>query len=74
MNKVVGARIDDSLYHKMLKDGRSHTIIIREALAKYYFNYERKRDVNGCKQHVNNTKNNDEYKMIDHKVNQLLGL
>jgi len=71
MNKVVGARINDSLYNKMKEDGRPQTIIIREALTQYYFKNERKIDVNSLFTAVNNKKNNDRYKMIAKEVDDL---
>ncbi len=71
MNKVVGARINDSLYNKMKKDGRPQTIIIREALTQYYFKNERKIDVNSLFTAVNNKKNNDRHKMIAKEVDDL---
>ena len=71
MNKIVGARIDDSLYNKMKKDGRSQTIIIREALTQYYFKNERKIDVNRPLTSVNNKKNEDRYQHIANEVDKL---
>lgn len=71
MNKVVGARINDSLYNKMKEDGRSNTIIIHEALTQYYFKNERKIDVNSLFTAVNNKKNNDRYKMIAKEIDDL---
>jgi len=71
MNKIVGARINDSLYNKMKEDGRPYTIIIREALTQYYFKNERKIDVNSLFTAVNNKKNNDRYKMIAKEVDDL---
>ena len=71
MNKIVGARINDSLYNKMKKDGRPQTIIIREALTHYYFKNERKIDVNSLFTAVNNKNNNDRYKMIAKEVDDL---
>jgi len=57
MNKIIGARINDILYKKMKEDGRSNTIIIREALTKYYFKEEKENDVNRPDLAVNNKKN-----------------
>jgi len=71
MNKVVGARINDSLYNKMKKDGRPQTIIIREALTQYYFKNERKIDVNSLFTAVNNKKNEDRYKMLVKEIDNL---
>ena len=71
MNKVVGARINDTLFNKMKEDGRPQTIIIREALTQYYFKNERKIDVNSCKQPVNNKKNNDRHKMVAKEIDNL---
>jgi len=72
MNKVVGARINDSLYNKMKDDGRSQTIIIRDALTQYYFKNERKIDVNSPLLAVNNKKIEDRYQMTKNEVDNLL--
>jgi len=61
MNKIVGARINDSLYNKMKEDDKPNTIIIREALTHYYFKNERKIDVNSPLLAVNNKRNEDRY-------------
>jgi len=72
MNKVVGARINDILYDKMKEDGRPNTIIIREALTKYYFKDESENDVNRPDLAVNNKKNKDRYPNISHEIDEFL--
>ena len=72
MNKIVGARISDSLYDKMKEDGRSQTSIIREALTQYYSKNERKIYVNRPLTTVNNKKNEDRYQRTKNEVDNLL--
>jgi len=36
MTKVVGVRVDDKLYQKIMEDGRPATEILRQALNEYY--------------------------------------
>ncbi len=56
MSKIIGGRIDDSLYNKIKKDGRSYSVIIRDALTKYFSKSFQESDVNMCKQLVNGKK------------------
>ena len=36
MTKVIGVRVDDKLYQKIIEDGRPATEILRHALNQYY--------------------------------------
>jgi len=72
MNNVVGARINDILYKKMKEDGRQNTIIIREALTKYYFKDKKEKDVNRPDLAVNNKKNKDRYQIISNEIDEFL--
>ena len=71
MNKIVGARISDLLYKKMKEDGRSNTIIIREALSKFYLTSNEKNDVNRVFIQVKNEIIGDRHKKIAKKVDKL---
>jgi hypothetical protein len=72
MGKIVGARISDSLYKRMVEDKKTNTEIIREALNQYYSNYEKKIDVNKPLAGVNNEKNKDKYLSISNEIDEFL--
>jgi hypothetical protein len=72
MGNIVGARISDSLYNKMAEDKKTNTEIIREALNQYFFNNEKKNDVNRHVLGVNNKKNKDKYKTTSEEIDEFL--
>ena len=64
MGKVVGARINDLLYNKMIEDKKSNTEIIREALKQYYSTNKKNDNVNKSYLAVNTKKNKNRYQTI----------
>ncbi len=62
MSRVIGGRINDELYERLMSLGLSNTDLVRKALLFYLEHHEDNSAVNGCKQGVNKKNYDDKYK------------
>ena len=61
MTKVIGFRVPDELYQKIMEDGRSTTEILRQALNEYYSKPSQKNNTNATLTGVNKEIFEDRY-------------
>lgn len=72
MSKVIGVRVDDKLYQKIIEDGRPATEILRQALNEYYSKPSPKNNANATFTGVNREVFADRYQMLTRLIDKHL--
>jgi len=72
MTKVIGVRIDERLYQKIIEDSRSTTEILRQALNEYYTKPSPENNDNAMFTGVNKEIFEDRYQMLTRLIDKHL--
>jgi len=72
MTKVIGVRVDEDLYQKIMSDGRPTTAILRQALNEYYSKPSQKNIDNATLTGVNKEIFEDRYQMLTRLIDKHL--
>jgi len=72
MTKVIGFRVDEELYQKIMEDGRPTTEILRQALSEYYSKPSQKSITNATLTGVNKEIFEDRYQMLTRLIDKHL--
>ena len=73
MTKVIGVRVDDKLYQKIIEDGRPATEILRQALNEYYSEPSQKNSTIATLTGVNKEIFEDRYQQLTKLIDKHLG-